>query len=140
MRMEAENDEGAESREQEEEGGGEDQGPSQDLGGGRGGGADGRQGRFECGEEIGLCLLCLGTVELGKGPQRIYLLQEWTLVNSAHGLLLWISPWWMCESEKNAEKQLCDSALRSGTNDFNAPGSRWHFSVPNAVWFAISDC
>ena len=63
-----------------------------------------------------MCLLCLGTVELSKGPQRIYLLQEWTLVNSA----TWFAHWerhgggcvWKEVKVKNAENQLCDAVLR----------------------------
>ena len=87
-----------------------------------------------------MCLLCLGTVELSKGPQRIYLLQEWTLVNSVHGLLIWKGmAVGGCVKVKNAENQLCDAALRERNKRFNASGSRWHFSAPNAVWFAVSD-
>ena len=70
--------------------------------------------RFEYGGEIGLCLLCLGTVELSKGPQRIYLLKEWTLVNSATWFAQWERHGGGCVKVKvkNAENQLCDAALR----------------------------
>ena len=42
---------------------------------------------------------------------------------------------------KNAENQLCDEVGEELTNDkrLHRSGSRWHFSAPNAVWFAVSD-